>query len=778
MKKVRWVACVLAVAVSFCAAKAGRAAEVKAESTRTETLSAADVVAAPVAKEKSAAGQSATKKTLQLDEVFVTATRTPYAVGDLPVSTALVSRQDIDESTAHFADEALKDVPGAYLKRQKFSDAIPTVTLRGFSGSPRTLVMRDGQPLNDGYSAAVPWPAINLADVERIEVAKGPFSSLYGGNAMGGAINIITKAPTKREICYTGGYGTYETWAHSLVYTDRIADKVGIYFSMDNKSTNGYRNLFVNSTATTGAVTGYQYVQGQRGTWTSTGTGTYQIGDKGNNYWDQWGFTGKMVWDVMKDTKLSFQYSNSQIRFGYSEPRSYLYDSAGNEIDNGRVFFNDTARRRMTVSSYQFLQGDSADIRNFYQAELTTVLRDIGFKTRFGVNDDDTWYITTAQGATRAAGGPGTLTDTNPKRTYQLDTQADIPLFEKHTLTVGGSHRYNTAYSADYVLTDWQDPGTKTVTTSYMDGDQLNEALFAQLDLEPAQSLHIIPGIRLDYWKNYNGRSYSAPFEYSYPRRTNYSLSPKVAGGWTPRVALIKDFWTFDGVRASFGKAFRTPTLYDLYKTWDYLGKIYASNASLGPETSYSWEAGIDHSFFNEKTKCSWTFFESYISGLIYNQTLTNTLVQKQNAGNGRITGMEAELKHELVRGVSVFANTTYTLTKITDNEADDKSVGKRFQYVPKNMYNLGFQGKISRFEGSLTWRWVGKVYQNSDNSDKELGVFGTYDAVKLLDAKITCEVVKGVQIGLYVDNILDRDYYQYYRSPGRTWFGELKVKF
>jgi iron complex outermembrane receptor protein len=75
--------------------------------------------------------------------------------------------------------------------------------------SSRTAVLVDGKSMTDGFSSKVDFRTIMADDVEKIEVVPGAFSSLYGSNAIGGVINIITKEPTKPEttIKYKRGFG-------------------------------------------------------------------------------------------------------------------------------------------------------------------------------------------------------------------------------------------------------------------------------------------------------------------------------------------------------------------------------------------------------------------------------------------------------------------------------------------------------------------------------------------------------------------------------------------
>jgi len=712
-----------------------------------------------------------------LGEVVVTATKTERQIGEVPASVSVVTSDDIENSTAHFADETLKTLSGVYLKRSKFMDAVSSVTLRGFSEKSRTLVMLDGQSLNDAYTSGVQWPSIPLDDIERIEVVKGPFSSLYGGNAMGGVINIITKTPKKREIELKSGYGTYHTFSSHLGYTDRFLDeRLGLYISIDNKSTNGYRSQPVVKSASSG--TGTTAVTGWERTKSSTGSTRYLIGDKGENYWDQWQYVGKIDWDISPDSKLSFHTNISDYKYGYSDPQSYLKDASGNEITSGDVTFDDDGDKKMTLSTKSFLQGESEDKSRLYAFNYSVLLGGgVNAKTKFGIVDNETWYITASTGATKS-GGPGKINETDPKRSYRFETQLDIPIQERHTLSVGIGYKYDRVKGEEWNLSDWQDSLTRTTLSTSMQGKQRTESIFTQLELGLHEELKTFLGLRYDHWKNYDGESLASSSTTTYSDKTDSYLSPKIGIVYTPHLSMSEGLWELEKVRFSWGKAFRPPTLYDLYKTWAWYSTTYESNPNLVPENSSSWEIGFENTLFQKKTAASFTYFQSTIEDLIYTKKVSSTLKRKENAGKGEIKGVELEVKQYITEWLDLFGNYTFQDTEITENDAESKSVGKRFTKVPERMYNLGLNMHEGRWNGELTWHWVGKVFSYSDNSDTQEDVYGVYDKVELLDVKLTCAVNENFKVTLSVDNILDRDYYQYYKAPGRTFFTEAAVRF
>ncbi|HLO75124.1 MAG TPA: TonB-dependent receptor [Magnetospirillum sp.] len=129
-----------------------------------------------------------------LGEVVVTATKTPVAVNDLPVSVTVVDKAEIEQMPATDLTDVLRRVPGVDIARNS-ATGVATVSMRGM-GFQRSVVLIDGQPaefLPTGVGGRTAVQAIDPLNVERIEVVRGAGSALYGSNAMGGVINIITK---------------------------------------------------------------------------------------------------------------------------------------------------------------------------------------------------------------------------------------------------------------------------------------------------------------------------------------------------------------------------------------------------------------------------------------------------------------------------------------------------------------------------------------------------------------------------------------------------------
>ena len=176
----------------------------------------------------------------ELDEMVVTATRTEESNIKVASIVNVITADEIKKKNILTITDALKEVAGIYDGRPGgMSDTANGIQMRGF-GEADILVLYDGMPLNDGYSGKVNWSAIAIDDVAKIEVLQGAASSLYGGRAVGGVINIISKNPDKDSVHVYANYGSDSTWKRGINLSKKLNDKWSLGFGYENKETDGH----------------------------------------------------------------------------------------------------------------------------------------------------------------------------------------------------------------------------------------------------------------------------------------------------------------------------------------------------------------------------------------------------------------------------------------------------------------------------------------------------------------------------------------------------------
>jgi outer membrane receptor protein involved in Fe transport len=178
-------------------------------------------------------------------QVTVTAERTPTLLSQTAENVVVLSQNDLESTSALTIDGALDQVPGFTLYLRLGSEvANPTdqgVSLRGVgsNGASRALVLADGIPLNDPFGGWIYWDRVATAAVQRMEVAEGGASSLYGSDAMGGVINIITRRANHSEFTLDTSYGN-ETTPDASLWANTEWRNWGAQLQAEGFSTNGY----------------------------------------------------------------------------------------------------------------------------------------------------------------------------------------------------------------------------------------------------------------------------------------------------------------------------------------------------------------------------------------------------------------------------------------------------------------------------------------------------------------------------------------------------------
>jgi outer membrane receptor protein involved in Fe transport len=155
------------------------------------------------------------------EAVTVTASRLPERVAESPASVVEVRAEDFETYPGAPPDVALREVPGFTLFRRSDSRvANPTaqgVSLRGIggSGASRAAVLDDGVPINDPFGGWVAWGRVPAAALDRAEVVRGGASSLYGGSALAGAIQLIRRPAGEPALDADASYGSFDTFEAS-----------------------------------------------------------------------------------------------------------------------------------------------------------------------------------------------------------------------------------------------------------------------------------------------------------------------------------------------------------------------------------------------------------------------------------------------------------------------------------------------------------------------------------------------------------------------------------
>ncbi|GAA0552883.1 TonB-dependent receptor plug domain-containing protein [Chitinophaga japonensis] len=189
-----------------------------------------------------------TSRITRLNEITVTASAMPVELRKVASSVTVLKASDPEMKQVQTIDDALSYMPGVSVNRGRgltTTGSHTTVTLRGTGAAGRTLILKDGIPLNDTYTGGVnQWNSLATNSIARVEVVRGPGSSIYGSNSMGGTINLVTENPTLKP---TFGadlrYGSMNTLIAGIKGGKAFRNGFGVIAFAEYKRTDGYQYM-------------------------------------------------------------------------------------------------------------------------------------------------------------------------------------------------------------------------------------------------------------------------------------------------------------------------------------------------------------------------------------------------------------------------------------------------------------------------------------------------------------------------------------------------------
>ena len=738
------------------------------------------LISACLAEPAHAAGASEGGDAIELEVVVVTATRSAQSLADVPAAVTVVDEKAIETKNVTRLGDALDQVPSLYLQNGAFGASQGTsgtsnMSLRGVDQS-RTLILLDGQPIQDASSGKVNWRIPFTEDIERIEVVPGAFSALYGSNAIGGVINIITKQPDRRELTVNlqKGWNDLAGEDGSVYFRDTLESGLGIVAGAGYQDRDSFVNEFVVKTPIA-PVPGAIPVTGWQPTTSRDGTPAYLVGDKGTTPWTSAHASLKLSYALDARDRVFGGVSWQETEQDYTRFNTTLRDAEGNPVSSGLVDINGETVR---LSLFDFVNNSPLheEATRIFAGYEGTVGQDALLKIDLARIEREYSFTAASLVFPTYEGGPGTLTDT-PNTGLDGTVQLSFPLGEKQFWVTGLALHRDEVNQKIHALSNWRDDDSRTTVNSGYNGRSTTTSLFAQDEITLSEKLRAYLGGRWDYWET-RGDFFSTTVAEAFPSRSDSAFSPKASLVYRPVEAAT--------LRTSFGRAFRAPPNLDLYSTTTVRcirddgtsGTCTArANPDLEPETGTTWEVGGDWRF-TKATQAGLTLYETRLKHLIYTMRTPGNFVDRINAGEARIRGVELTARTRLARWLELDANYAWIDSEILENSADPDSVGKRLTNSPEHIAGIGLTARQGPWTGTLEARYVSHVYFTADNSDVVEGVPGSYDAHTLVNARAGYALSRHVKAALGIHNLLDEEAYSFFLLPGRSAVAELEFGF
>ncbi|MBS1516286.1 MAG: TonB-dependent receptor [Bacteroidetes bacterium] len=662
---------------------------------------------------------------INIDKINVTATKTEQTLQQTPSSISIVTSDDIKYKNILTFDNILQGVEGVAVTRTSGIN-VNSLSIRGSSDvagggiGNRVLLLLDGRPSLTGDSKGALWSLIPVSIIERTEVVKGAFSSLYGSSAIGGVVNVITKKPTYTP--YTGiniNYGFYNKLNDSLKFSNSLQTFRGI--DAINSNTLGKFSYLLN----------FNYKKND--------------GHAEQTDYEFYGGMGKFMYDLFSNRDLEFtvQYTKSNSAYphywrkeagAFAEPYKttpyYLGDRIKKETSSFDIYYRaiPNAASKYTSRFYYY----SLASESFYNPK-NPVSAQFG-STVTGLNT----YINSYN--------------------FGNISQVDFQIGKKNYFITGFDAQWNIVRSNPEEIL-------------YGNQQQNNFGVYAQNQYKiitgntGEEILTSTIGGRVDRNVFVGG---TATTQFS--PKFSLVFTPQINSNWCNEVSY----------RFLVGRAFRSPSIAELFFKKELFGGFdFVYNPNLKPEEMVSYEIGFMKQYKNRFTIDFAAFINIYdnliqyvnIGGGIYGP------FQVQNIANSQIKGIEFSLDYKssmklLQNDFGYHFSVNYTYMDARDLSANRTE--DFLPYKPRHLVNFTADLNYRDFYFNLTGKYVSKI-------DEVL--FFKYEEPKayvVTDAKISKRFSNKFTLFFAVSNLFDVQYQELERTqaPNRNFNSGISLEF
>lgn len=670
------------------------------------------ILLTPIALVASILASGVYAQTTVLEEVTVTGTREAVKKSDTSISVGVLNKKDVEFMKPTHPSEIVGLVPGAAISVTN-GEGHQTAIRQGFSTSPVYLFLEDGIPIratgNFNHNALY---EVNIPSSGGVEVIRGVGNALYGSDAIGGIVNILTKVPSRTE----GGDASLELG--SFGYRRLLAG-----YDSGLSEMNGALRSDINITHTDG--------------WRNK---TAYDRQSANLRWDTGIDQFTVVKTILGYTKIDQETgANSALPYDYfmNSPKTNLRSVGYRKVDAFRLSTEvqkDIGNgQQLTVISY--LRNNKMDLNGTYnftgdaRIEKTEVTS-YGLMIKYRNDFKDAWKTKLISGI---------------DFDYSPSSRTENPI----TLSSTGSGAYKSYNSY-----------TVGATTQYdYDAVYRNLAPYFQLESSPISSLKTILGIRYD----------STTFDMSNNKNagytqigSNYYYSPTEASSsfshLSPKIGFVYSISSAHVVYGSYNQGFRSPSESQIFRggraaTQANALALFNAASHLKPIIADQYELGT------RGTSLGWNY-ELVAYELIKRDDLlsqrddTGYSVQTNN-GKTKHRGIELALGKELMTSLRFDSAISYAKHEYASWVTDTVNyTGKEIEAAPRWLTNSRLtysQGKA--YQSQIEWIKIGSYYLDAANAG------GKYSGHNLFNVRHTHSIDKNIDGFIRVTNIFDKRY-------------------
>lgn len=691
-----------------------------------------------------------------LDTMVVTATRTMKDMQEVPSSISVVTAEDIENRNVTSVQEALQNLPGVYMNQA----AQGGIQLRGF-GSTDILVLVDGQQMNTSYDGAVNFNMIPVESIERIEVLRGAASSIYGGHAVGGVINITTKeARIGTNMDAVLSYGSNSTWKKSLQVNSRVNDKWSFGLGYENRKSDGYEGYFKSTKGKAG-----------KGEYTANlptlSDGSYIYGSRGDKNWEHENYNGYVKYNFDDSKSLKYTYTKTDTEFAYGNANSYIKDKNGNPVYAGTVTTqNGDVIKIKTGYFYGYKNISERDTHSLmYKDEDNKFIASFNYvnnkKDGFTSADvPDDYNSLDWKGAGTYSFHPGKIYDINMEKAWEN--------IGNHSIVLGASMKKEEMTQDRYELADWTNEDSVTNHYAQDHGEVKNMAIFIQDEYKISEPVTLYAGVRFDHYKKGNGNFWNTD------KKSNTTSPSESYNEISPKIAI--DYKADDSTNyyISYGHSFNPPEMYKIYRFSPFSNYWYLPNPELDPETSDTFEIGMKKEL-NDNTNIGITLYHvktndkiegAYVLGEMYEG---KKVKKYMNFDSEKRDGIEFELQHKFSDKYKGYLNYAWQKGLIENGDNEERNYD-----IPRHLLHAGIEYNLDKWNALLDCQYVSERMA----PDEASGEYGAEDAFFIVNLGVNYEIAKNTKLQLSVNNLFDKEFYCSEATAGRTYTVGMRYSF
>jgi outer membrane receptor protein involved in Fe transport len=556
--------------------------------------------------------------------------------------------------------------------------------------------MADGIPINDPFGGWVFWGRVPRESLSRIEVVQGGSSSLYGSDALGGVVNLITRDSRESALSFETSYGNEQTPDFSFFAGGRLF-QWGALLSAEAFHTDGYVLIDEDERGLVDTKAGSEHT-------TVDLTLERLIADKGRV------FLRGALFDESRENGTPLQTNSTYIR----------QLSLGSDLQYPRV-------GSFLARAFIFTE--------VYNQTFSTIAADRNSEA-----------LNRSQRV--------------PAQQLGVLAQWSRPAGSRQILVAGFDAREVRGASDELGIA-----AGRVTSAVGSGGRERNFGAFGQDIIRITPRWLLTLGVRGDRWRNFDALSTSRPFPAGTPVTTTF-FPDRVETAFSPRMSLLHKVNDNLSLMVSGYRAFRAPTLNELYRSFRVGSVLTLANDKLRAERLTGGEAGASYAAFGRKLNVRGTFFWSEIVRPVANVTLTVTPAlitrQRQNLGRTRSRGFEVEAEGRITSSITVSGGYQFLDATVLQFPANTVLEGLWIPQVPRHL--MTFQARYSN-PRLLTVAFQGR--SSGKQFDDDLNMF-ELNPYFTLDAYASRSFGHGVELFGAFENLTGQRY-DVGRTPIRT---------